>query len=340
MESLPLPVLAAIFLVAAGVVWWAGIRLTNTTDALDRRFGLSDALGGLMLLAVAAALPEIAITVSAALEGHVGLAVGNLFGGVAIHAAVLAAMDMTGSEDDPPLTSRTRTLVPVLEALLVIGMLAMVVIGSQMESFTFARVEPSALLVFVVWVVGVATIQRAGAGQTWVPADDEGGSKSRDDECASSLTGTVALLTLAAILTLGAGVTLEQTGSAIASRLGIGGLVFGATILRVAGAIPELSTGIQAVRRRNTRLAVSDIFGVSAFFMALFLLAGVISGRAVIAGIGSEGVYLAALALLLTLIYAAGFLVRSHRKVLGMGLDSLVVLLIYIVGIAGLVLMR
>ena len=39
MQSLSLPVLAVIFAAAAGVVWWAGVRLSNATDALDRRFG-------------------------------------------------------------------------------------------------------------------------------------------------------------------------------------------------------------------------------------------------------------------------------------------------------------
>ena len=44
--------------------------LSKTTDALDNRFGLGEALGGLILLAITGSLPEIAITASAALAGH------------------------------------------------------------------------------------------------------------------------------------------------------------------------------------------------------------------------------------------------------------------------------
>jgi cation:H+ antiporter len=40
--------------------------------------------------------------------------------------------------------------------------------------------------------------------------------------------------------------------------------------------------------------------------------------------------------MLLTLVFAAGLLFRPRRRVLGMGLDSLVVLLLYLVALGGL----
>ncbi len=47
-------------------------------------------------------------------------------------------------------------------------------------------------------------------------------------------------------------------------------------------------------------------------------------------------IYLTALAALLTLVYVVGLLFRPARRVLGIGVDSLVVLILYALGIAGL----
>jgi cation:H+ antiporter len=67
-DSLALPVVLLIFAGSAAFVWMAGISLSDTTDVLSFRLGLGEALGGLILLAIVTNLPEIAITVSAALS--------------------------------------------------------------------------------------------------------------------------------------------------------------------------------------------------------------------------------------------------------------------------------
>jgi len=96
MSALPSLVLLLIFVVSAVVIWVAGIKLSDYTDVLAERLHLGAALGGVVLLAVATNLPEIAITVSAALSGHVEIAVGNLLGGIAIQTVVLVALDAAG----------------------------------------------------------------------------------------------------------------------------------------------------------------------------------------------------------------------------------------------------
>ena len=103
-ESLSLTTLFVIFGVCAVLIWLAGIKLTETADILSTHFGLGEALGGLILLAIVTNLPEIAITVSAALQHNMELAIGNILGGIALQTVVLVVLDVFGLGKKDPLT--------------------------------------------------------------------------------------------------------------------------------------------------------------------------------------------------------------------------------------------
>lgn len=82
--------------------------------------------------------------------------------------------------------------------------------------------------------------------------------------------------------------------------------------------------------------SLSDIFGGNAFLPVLFLLATLVSGKAVLPHAQATDIYLAALGVLLTAIYVLGLIFRPKRRLLGMGVDSLAVLIFYLLGTAGL----
>ena len=157
---------------------------------------------------------------------------------------------------------------------------------------------------------------------------------------ASSTTVWVAAAFLGACaVTLGAGLMLEMTGSVLADRAGVNGVIFGATILAAATALPEISSGIAAVRLGDHALALGDIFGGNAFQVCLFLLADVIAGAPVLPSAGNLNSWLAVLGIALTAVYAIGVIARPQRCRLRLGPDSLLALVLFGLGIAGLFLL-
>jgi len=353
--------LIIIFAAAGTVVWFAGIQLSKTTSVLDSFLHLGSALGGLIVLAVATNLPEMAITVSAAISGNVDVAVGNILGGIALQTVVLVALDAFGKRGKgvKPLTYRAASLTLVLEAIVVIAVLAVVVAGSQLPAtLLFFRLAPAGVLIAALWVGGLLLVRRAEAGLPWHEDEDAAGSSghqyaernrassSRPDAGAGrsgSATGARmsagkagAIFAVSALATLIAGVVLELSGDAASNRIGLSGIVFGATILALATSLPELSTGLQAIKQGDDNLAMSDIFGGNAFLPVLFLIATVISGKAVLPSANATDIYLTAIGILLTLVYVIGLIFRPTRKIAGMGVDSAAVLCLYLVGIAGL----
>ncbi|MDX6326592.1 MAG: cation:H+ antiporter [Nocardioidaceae bacterium] len=348
-SGLPLILSVAIFVAAAAAIWVAGIQLSNHTDVLATRLHLGAALGGLILLAVATNLPEIAIVASASLSGSTGVAVGNILGGIAIQTVVLVVLDAFGVRGRRPLTYQAASLSLVLEAALVVAVLAVVVAGSQLpDSLVAFRLSPAPVLITVIWVVGLLLVDRAGKSLPWqesgeAPDNQEkprGHSRQKAEHEATkkgtSTAASAAIFGVAALVTLVAGVVLERSGDAIAGHLGLSGVLFGATVLAAATSLPEVSTGLTSVRNGDFQLAMSDIFGGNAFLPVLFLLATVLSGTAVLPQAQATDIYLTAVGILLTLVYATGLLFRPQRRIARMGIDSLVVLVLYAVALVGL----
>jgi cation:H+ antiporter len=330
------------------VIWIAGVKLADTTDILSSRLHLGKALGGIIVLAIATNLPEIAITVSAALAGDLSVAVGNILGGIAIQTLVLAAMDVAMKER-VPLTYRAASLALVIEAMLVVAVLIVSIMATQLpNTLIAARLTPGAVMIALLWLVGLWLASKASKGLPWEDSGTapdgqvEAKGHSQDKKEATSdgrgeSTTRVAMVFVgAALATLAAGVLLERSGDAIAGHIGLSGVLFGATVLAAATSLPELSTGTTSVRMKDYQLAVSDIFGGNAFLPVLFLPAVIISGKAVLPDAEASDIYLAGLGVLLTCVYAAGLIFRPKRQIFRMGVDSLTVLVLYAIGIGGL----
>jgi cation:H+ antiporter len=343
--------LVLIFVAAAVAVWVAGIWLSRMTDVLSVRFHLGEALAGSILLAITTNLPEVAITVTAALEHNIGIATGNILGGIAIQTVALALIDAIGLGKRAALTYLAASLQLVLEGAIVVAVLVATIMGTQASSHVYlGRLEPATLVITLVWLAGLWLVKRANRGLPWQEAGQRapdgqeiprGTRKTmRSDDAADRGIGTagaVTIFTVASAVTLGAGVALERSSEKLAQHAGMSGVLFAATVLAAATALPEVSTGLASVRLGDYQLAVSDIFGGNAFLPTLFLLASFLAGSAVLPGASNADIYLTALGALLTVVYIIGLIFRPRRLLGPLGLDSAAVVALYAVGIVGLV---
>ena len=166
--SLSLTTLIFLFCFAAIVIWYAGIALSESTDAIDERFGLAEALGGLILLALVTNLPEIAIVFSAAYTHQMGIVIGNILGGIAIQTVVLVLLDGIGMGKGMALTYRASSPQLVLEGVLVVSVLLIAIMGTQLpQSLVYSRLAPPDILIVITWFVGLWLANKARNGLTW-----------------------------------------------------------------------------------------------------------------------------------------------------------------------------
>jgi cation:H+ antiporter len=346
MNHLGIPALLLLFVGAAVATWIAGVWLAKATDVLDDRFGLGETIGGMVLLSITGALPELAITVSAVTSGHLDIAAGNLIGGVAMQTLVLVIADrfMRGSH---PLSTASASLVPALEGTLVICVVGITVMSGLLPAS--AAVGPlgvGSIAILVVWLVGMVALGRCRDRKDMdlaVPADTSAvsaaDSAGKSDGLHNASTArNVTIFLAASVVTLVAGVVLEQSGDRLADLMGINGVLFGATVLALASALPEISTAITGVKMKTYTLVFGDIFGGNAFQLILFVLADLLAGQPVLTHEGRANAWIGMIGLVMTAVYVGGILLRKTRRYWGLGADSWAALLIYGLGTWGFVL--
>src|SRR6187549_1305551 len=94
------------FLVAAGVIVWAGTRLARYGDVIGEKSGLGASWIGVVLLAATTSLPELFTGFSAtALYDLPDIALGDVLGSCMFNMLILSAMDSVHPE---PLSARAH----------------------------------------------------------------------------------------------------------------------------------------------------------------------------------------------------------------------------------------
>lgn len=345
-SSLATAPLVALFLLAAAFTWGAGTSLSRTVDAIDARFRLGDALGGLVLLGFATSLPELAIVVFGAANHHLDLVIGNLIGGIGIQTALLALLDARGPKE-VSLTYLVGSLTLVIEAATVVGVAVTAIGGSQLPPHvSLLGVSPASVAVVVIWVVGLLAVIRMRRVEPWkaVAPGAKPGRRTPHEPPPSqprpyakrSTNLVMSVFAVASLTTLAAGYALEESSNALSARLGVTSGVFGATILALVTALPGISTGFAAIRLGDYALSMSEMFGGNAFAPSLFIIADLIAGTPTVTHATRADLYMAALGIVLTNVFIVSFIVRPGKTRLRMGLDSRIVVVLYALGVIGL----
>lgn len=331
------------FCFSALITWVAGIWLARSTDAIDTRYRLGSAFGGLLILGVITSLPEAAVTVTAALQHHYDIVIGTLIGGIALQTVVLSILDAR-MKVKRPLTFAAASLTLVLEACLVIIVTVAAVLAIRTPAIiNGTNVSFASLLILLLWLVGLWIVYKARNGLPWHAEAFEATPGREHHERSqvinhpsfqkSSIAKAFTVLGIASLATVVAGYGLATFGGELATAYGIGSGLFAATFIALAGALPNISTGIESIDIGDYQLAMSDIFGGNAFMPALFIVADLLAGKAVIQSASPSDIWFAAMGALLTGVYIIGLIVRPKKQFFGIGYDSLLVIVLYFVGI-------
>lgn len=343
----PIWINIAVFLVSAVAVWIAGTRIARYANVISERTGIGQALIGILLLGGVTSLPELAVAITSAATAAPDLAVNSILGGIALQVAILAVADMFIGRD--ALTSVLPDPKVILQAGLKILLLSIVTASIIVGDTPVLSVGIWMWLLLAVTGVSFYVLSRTQNDLSWKPSDpsiSKKKEKERADKAAQideskSLGWAVSRAAIAGAVIIVAGYLLSRTGDALAEQSGLGQSFVGSVLLAISTSLPEVSTVISAVRGGLYTMAVSDIFGTNLFDVSFLFIVDLVGGEgAVMNDAGSYEGFASIIAITVTAIIVVGLAERRNKTILGMGYDSLAVLVTYLAGLVVLFFLR
>lgn len=325
----PLPVSIAVFLAAGVCVWIIGTRLTRVLDALAIRTGMGHALVGMLLLGGITSLPELANVITASGAGVPALAINNLLGSAAINILLLAVVDAFIGRG--AVTSSVRRPGVMMMCGLCMILLAVAALAIIVGDVAIAGVG--------IWSLGVTGLSLAFFALSadydrrapWVVRDAGKTSRETDRPPSTGLRRLVLETLGLAVLIYAAGALLSMSGEALAGATGLSAGAVGFLMIGTVTSLPELSTIVAALRLRRHEMAFGQVLGTNFVNLSLFGVADMaFGGGPVINELGKFEAALALLGCVLTGIFLVGLLERRDPRIMRMGYDSLLVIVVFV----------
>ncbi len=139
---------------------------------------------------------------------------------------------------------------------------------------------------------------------------------------------------LSAVLITAAATQLAKYGDIIAIRTKISGMFIGVLLLAGATSLPELLTSITSIGKGEPNLAAGNVFGSNTINMLILAFVSIIhSKRRIMRKVGFQHALTGSIAVFLIGLAVFSMMADTNIKIGWVGLDSLIIIAMYIVGV-------
>ena len=310
--------------------------MTYAARELAAVTGMGEALMGAVFIGATTSLSGIIASATAAWHGEAGLAVSNSLGGIAAQTSFLALADIVyrrANLEHAAASAENLFMSAFLLTLLGIHALALAV-----PDVGVFGVHPATLILVIAYVFGVHLLARTHDMPMWLPrrtADTPTETADHNLRRRRRLWGLWMVFGGYAIVVALAGWSLAQLAIPLGEKTGLSDGVVGGVFTAVSTSIPELVVAITAVRMGALNLAVGDIIGGNAFD-TLFVAASDIAYREgpIYAAITSVEQFWLANSMVMTGVLLMGLIYRERHGPGNIGMESVILLVLYLGGLA------
>lgn len=253
-----------LLIVGLGLILLGANYMTDGAASMARRFGLSDLIVGLTIVAFGTSAPELTISIMSAVEGNTGMAIGNVVGSNIFNILLIVgcvAMVRPIKVEKGIMTNE----IPMV----ILSSVAVLAIGWQPNP-VITRTDGILLLLF--FAIFMRYIFSSAQDDSLKPENPQSENKEESSPVKKMPVWKSVLFVAGGLAALIYGGDLfVDKASAIASSLGVSDAVIGLTIVAAGTSLPELATSITAAIKGNSGIALGNVIGSNIFNIFLVL---------------------------------------------------------------------
>ena len=265
----------AILIVGFALLVKGADLFVDGASGIAKKFGISELIIGLTIVAMGTSAPEAAVSIAAAAKGSAGISIGNVIGSnimnIFIILGVVAAIT--------PLKIERSTVRYEMPFTIIVTILFVLMGKDGLLTRPDGAVLWAGLLLYMAYLLRQAKQKPAEApaqAETTVQKTEDSSSEA-GMETAAVPADSPSIWKLIALTIVGLAVILVSSDYAVdaavalAKIFNISDRVIGLTIVALGTSLPELVTSVTAALRGNADLAVGNVVG-SCIFNLLFVL--------------------------------------------------------------------
>ena len=257
-----LAVAAVIFVVGLVFVIKGGDWFVDSASWFAEATGIPKFVVGATVVSFATTLPELLVSVRAAMNGSAQLAIGNAIGSVTANTTLIMGVSLVFMAG----------IINRKEFALKGGLLLAAIVGLTVLSLSGALPVWSAFVLWAIFITFMVSNLLEGKKNAVTEKTGSYDKKEVPSKVLFFVLGTAAIV-------LGAEF-LVSSGKTIASGIGISETIIGFTVIALGTSLPEFVTTLTAIRKKENSLSVGNIIGANIIDTTLILpLCAVINGR-------------------------------------------------------------
>jgi len=306
-----------LFIVAGLTMLYFGAEwLVKGSIAISNKLGVSQLVIGLTVVSFGTSAPELAVSISAAMQGLSDVALGNVVGSNIVNIGAVLGISAIIS----PITISKSVIRKEVPIMIGVSFLLLAIILDGKIDFV-----DGALL-----VVGIIVFTWYSYRSTKKDTDIEKIPVSQVLQ-KNVFPKSIIFMIAGLLLLIGGSFLTVDNAVIIGTSFGISELFMGLTVVAIGTSLPELITSVVAARKGHADLAVGNIVGSNIFnIMAILGISSLISGITVSEQVLIDVGVMLAFSLVLIPIMRSGFIIsRKEGILLIAGYVGYVIFLLY-----------